>query len=338
MTSFTPFDLTTFSKLLKTLETETLLKRKEILAGVGEHASVYEPKGKELSLLTTAMLLEGIHFDLTYTPFHYLGFKTVSVVVSDLCAMNAEPVQIQVSLGLPNRISTEMTEQFFTGVSDACVYYNLQLTKADATACHHLLAISVSALGRQLNHERIMKSGANKGDLICVTGDLGAAVAGLRILMREKKQWQEESGTDFQPDLEGYDHLLRRQLKPQARTDFRKAVVNSKLLPTSLTQVKNGLITDLKSLLIASKHSAEVYSPAIPIALETRKVADEMNEDVDKYVFYGGEDFELLFTIPQDQEPMFRKVFDDFVVIGKITHPDGNLKINTGEETILIEV
>lgn len=338
MTSFTPFDLTTFSALLHKLEIESEAKRNEILSGIGEHASIYEPKEKELSLLTTAMLLEGIHFDLTYTPFHYLGFKIVSVVVSDLCAMNAEPVQIQVSVGLPNRISAEMAEMFFTGISDACNYYSIQLTKADATASHQLLAISVSAAGRLLESERIKKSGATRDDLLCVTGDLGASVAGLRILMREKKQWQEEMENDFQPDLEGYDYPLRRQLKPQARTDFRKAVVNAKLLPTSLTQIKNGLITDLKNLLSASHYSAEIYSPAIPIALETRKVAEEMNEDVDKYAFYGGEDFELLFTIPEKKEPLLRKVFDDFVVIGKITPPDGNLKINTGEETILIEI
>lgn len=309
-----------------------------MVSGLREYASLMKLKQDELAVQTTSLLLEGVHFDLTYTPFHYLGFKLVTTVVSDLCAMNAEAVQIQITVGLPNRVSAEMTDLLFEGITEACERYSIELSKADMTASHQLLTIAVSAAGKVNKHDRLLRCGAWEGDLICVTGDLGASVAGLRILMREKKQWQEEGEGGFQPDFEGYDYVLRRQLKPEARTEVRSLFTKKTVLPSALTQIKQGLITELTALLRDSDKSAELYSPALPIALETRKVADEMNEDVDKYAFYGGEDFELLFTLPEELEPKARSLFDDFVVIGKITPPVGNLKINTGEETILIEI
>ncbi|TVQ67420.1 MAG: thiamine-phosphate kinase [Balneolaceae bacterium] len=338
MTTFTPIDLAGFSKIISNLDKENTIKRESVVAGIGQNASLTKTDPNHLSLHSTSLFLEGIHFDLTYSPLHTLGYKIVTSVVSDLYAMNAEPVQLQLCIGLPNRISIEMAEQFFLGIHEACRRYSIELTKAEPTASHQGLAISASVSGTVPEKEVLQKVGATEGELICVTGDLGSAVAGLRVLMREKKQWQQEEDNHFQPDLEGYDYVIKRQLKPEARTEIKEAFREAKFLPSSLTQVKQGLVTDLKSLLISSGISAEIYSPAIPITLDTRKIADEMNEDVDKYAFYGGEDFELLFTLPEKDEPRLRKVFDDFVVIGKTTKYDGALRINTGEETILMEL
>lgn len=240
-----------------------------------------------------------------------------------------------VNIAIPNKISVEMVELFFNGIDTACKDYNIELTGGDTTASHQILAISLTAIGSAAKEDIIYRKGAIKGDLICVTGDLGSALAGLRVLMREKKDWQESESDYFQPDLSEYEYVVKRQLMPEARKDIVKAMKESKVKPTSMIDLTQGLLADLKSLLLMSELGAEIYSPAVPISLETRKIADEMKEDVDKYAFYGGEDYEMLFTMNENNASKLKDIFNDFTVIGKMTSENKKLLLNTGEgETV----
>ncbi|MEX2463673.1 MAG: thiamine-phosphate kinase, partial [Balneolaceae bacterium] len=308
--------------------------RNDTVFGIGDDASVFK-SGKKDDLFTTTseIFLEGVHFDLTYSPFQHLGYKLVSATVSDLYAMNSNPMQLLVSIAIPNKVSVQMVEQFFNGVDTACKGYEVELTGGDTTASHQILAVSMSAIGKANKKEIVYRKGAQDGDLICVTGDLGSALAGLRILLREKQEWQQNDVDNhyFQPDLSAYEYVVKRQLMPVARRDLILALQESDDLPTSMIDLSQGLLADLKNLLHRSGVGAEIYSPAVPISPDTRKVADEMEEDVDKYAFYGGEDYEMLFTMSEEKAGAFRKTFDDFTVVGKIDAKSKKLLLNTGE-------
>ncbi len=328
-----------FSKLINKLSSYDGNKRDEIIKGIGDDAVVFKDKEGTVSCASSERFLEGIHYDVTYTPLHHLGYKIVTVAVSDIYAINAEPVQLLVNIAIPNKYSVQMVEQIYKGIDAACKDYNVQVTGGDTTASHQILAISVTALGSAPKKNLIYRNNAKIEDIICVTGDLGSAIAGLRILMREKKEWQERSTESFQPDITDYEYVVKRQLIPVARKDLIEAFQKSGIKPTAMIDISQGLMADLKAVAEASGLGAEVYSPAIPITLDTRKVADEMKEDVDKYAFYGGEDYEMLFTMREPLLEKFREIFDDFAVIGKMTNQYQELKINTGEgETIQVDL
>lgn len=303
------------------------------LHGIGEDAAVFRtgPDGDWVTI-SSEMFLEGVHFDLTYSPFQHLGYKLVSATISDIYAMNSIPERLLVNIAIPNKISVQMIEQFFRGVDSACKDHQIELAGGDTTASHQLLAVSMTATGKVSEKKLVLRKGALDEELICVTGDLGSALAGLRILLREKKEWQEtQSDHYFQPDLSEYEYVVKRQLMPEARQDLCDAFEQSGKKPSSMIDLSQGLLADLKNLLSASDVGAEIYSPSIPVSLDTRKVADEMKEDVDKYAFYGGEDYEMLFTMSETDAGEFRKTFDDFTVIGKIKAGYKKLLINTGE-------
>ncbi len=322
-----------FAKLIKKFEALAVTHNDAVLQGIGDDASVARQREGYVTCSTSEIFLEGVHFDLTYTPFHHLGYKIVTAAVSDIYAMNAEPEQVLISVAIPNKYSVQMMEQLYKGIGAACADYDVQLGGGDTTASHQMLAISAAATGSVKEKDAVYRSGAKKDDIICVTGDLGGALAGLRVLLREKKAWQEsERKQHFQPDLQEYETVIQKQLIPKARKDLVKAIHESKIKPTSMIDVTQGLVSELSRLALQSNLGIEIYSPAIPIALQTRAVADEMNEDVDKYAFYGGEDFEMLFTLPEALIEKFKAEFDDFVVVGKMTDKDKELTINTGEE------
>lgn len=321
-----------FSSLIEKFTNYTGEQREEIKQGIGDDTSLYREQSGNVTAASSEIFLEGIHFDITYTPLHHLGYKLITAAVSDVYAMNSEPIQVLVSLAVPNKYSVQMIEQLYKGIDQACSDYNVQLTGGDTTASHQILAVSVSVLGSSKEENVILRSGAHHDDVICVTGDLGSAIAGLRILMREKKEWQEQESEQFQPELEPYEYVVQRQLVPQARHDFAKVLSNWNDKPSSLIDVTQGLIADLKEIAKNSGLGAEIYSPAVPIALETRNVADEMKEDVDKYAFYGGEDYEMLFTLKESQVEKLKAEFEDFSVIGKMSNEFNELKINTGED------
>jgi thiamine-monophosphate kinase len=327
-----------FSSLIERLKNYSGVKRDEVLKGIGDDAAIFRDKDGYNSCITSEIFLEGVHFDLTYTPFHHLGYKIVTAAVSDIYAVNGEPVQLLINIAIPNKYSVQMIEQLYKGIHAASEDYNIEVSGGDTTASHQVLSISVTALGSVKKDDVIYRDGAKHEDIICVTGDLGSSLAGLRILMREKKEWKEKEMESFQPDISDYEYVVKRQLLPAARKDLIEAINESGIKPTAMIDLSQGLMADLRSLAKASGLGSEVYAPAIPITLDTRKVADEMKEDVDKYAFYGGEEFEMLFTLPENQIEKFRKSFDDFAVIGKMTNQFKQLKINTGEgETIQIE-
>ncbi len=330
---FKPIQEIGFKSLIDSLKQYNGKERNEIVKGIGDDTSVQKQSDGMVTCSSSELFLEGVHFDLTYTPFQHLGYKVITAAVSDIYAMNAHPVEVLVNIAVPNKYSVQMIEQLYKGIDAAGKNYNLQISGGDTTASHQMLVISVTAIGRCSENDLIYRNGAQKGDIICVTGELGSAIAGLRVLMREKKAWQEKGGSQqFQPDLHGYEHVVQRQLFPQARKDLVEALASSECRPTAMMDLTQGLIADVSDLLKQSGAGAEIYSPAVPIALEARKVADEMNEDVDKYAFYGGEDFEMLFTLPEPLVEKFKADFDDFVVIGRIINAEEKLKINTGEE------
>ena len=328
-----------FPALIKKIKGYQGAARDEIISGIGDDAAVFTSSDENLLTTTSEIFLEGVHFDLTYSPLQHLGYKLSTAAVSDLYAMNSTPVQLLVNIAIPNKISVQMVEQFFNGVDTACKDYNIQLSGGDTTASHQILAVSMTAIGSVPKKDVIYRKGAKDGDLICVTGDLGSALAGLRVLMREKKDWQESESDYFQPDLSEYEYVVKRQLMPHARKEVVEAFKKSKIKPNAMIDLSQGLLADLKSVLIDSGMGAEIYSPAVPISLETRKIADEMQEDVDKYAFYGGEDYEMLFTMNEKDAGKLRDTFDDFTVVGKIISGQEKLLLNTGEgETVELDL
>lgn len=328
-----------FPALIQKIEGYQGSVRKEIVSGIGDDAAVFKASGSELLTTSSEIFLEGVHFDLTYTPLQHLGYKLTTAAVSDIFAMNSNPVQLLVNIAIPNKISVQMVEQFFNGVDTACKDYHVQLSGGDTTASHQILAVSMTAIGSVPKNDVIYRKGAKDGDLICVTGDLGSALAGLRVLMREKKDWQESESDYFQPDLSEYVYVVKRQLMPEARKDVVNAFKESKMKPSAMIDLSQGLLADLKSILVDSGLGAEIYSPAVPISIETRKIADEMQEDVDKYAFYGGEDYEMLFTMNENDAGKLRDTFNDFTVVGKLLGGQEKLLLNTGEgETVELDL
>lgn len=310
------------------------------IKGMGDDAAVFSNNDSDdLTVISSEIFMDGVHFDLTYHPFKHLGSKLVTAAVSDIYAMNAIPSRILVNIALPNAYSVQMMDQLFEGIEFACKDYQIELVGGDTTASHQILAVSVTSIGSAKQTDIAYRGRARHGDLICVTGDLGGAIAGLRILMREKKEWQTNPDSQFQPDLENYEYVVQRQLLPVARRDLVEFFHQEKYRPTSLIDTTQGLVPDLISLAGGSGLGAEIYLPAIPIALDTRRVADEMQEDVDKYAFYGGEDYEMIFTVKEKDIPHLEDKFTDFSVIGKMTNEYNMLRINTGEDkTIEIDI
>lgn len=336
---FQPISEIGFPKLIQSIKEYEGFSNPAVIKGIGDDAAVFKTDDNKLNLISSEIFLEGVHFDLTYHPFKHLGYKVVTSAVSDIYAMNGIPQQLLVNVALPNAYSVQMVEQFYKGVEAACKDYEVQLTGGDTTASHQLLAISVTSVGDVVKEQITYRTGANHEDAICVSGDLGAALAGLRILMREKKEWKDKGEETFQPDLENYEYVVGKQLVPAARKDIIDLFHSNNIKPSSMIDVTQGLLPDVRSLALSAGLGVELHSPAVPIMLDTRNVADEMAEDVDKYAFYGGEDYELLFTLNEKDVNRFSTVCDDFTIIGKMTNEYDQIKINTGEnKTIEIDV
>lgn len=306
-----------------------------LLKGIGDDAAVLQQQEDKFGLLTSETFMEGVDFDLTYTPLHHLGYKVVSAAVSDIYAMNGTPEIVLVNLAVPNKLSVDMLKEIYRGLYAAGNDYRVQVAGGDLTASHRILSVSITCYGVVEHDKLIEREGAGEQDAICVTGDLGGAIAGLRILMREKELWEQEENDTFQPDLEGYEYVVKRQLVPVARKDFIDTINHREIYPTSMIDVSQGLVSDLSQLMNASQKGAFIYQAAIPIALETRKVADEMREDVDRYALYGGEDLELLFTLPEEDVETLAEHANDFAVIGRVTHQDQGVKMQTAEGDVV---
>lgn len=334
-TKFTPISETGRYKLIKSISDKFTSDKDGhpgIVKGIGDDCAVFRKSENILALQSTETYVEGVDFDLTYTPLNHLGFKIVSAAVSDIYAMNGNPESLLLSIGIPNKISMEMIDLFYDGVKKACENYKCTLAGGDITASQSSLIISVTVNGTVTEETITYRSGANVGDAICITGDLGAAYAGLRILLREKSVWSEEGmNQEFKPDLSDYEYVIKRQLVPEARVDLIETLAAQEMVPTSMIDVSKNALLEIQQILSASRCGATIYQAALPVALETRAVANEFKEDVDQYALQGGEDYELLFTLPEYDVNRLVNHFKDFVVIGKIEHPKEGFKMQTGD-------
>ncbi|MFH0758283.1 MAG: thiamine-phosphate kinase [Bacteroidota bacterium] len=287
--------------------------------GIGDDAAVID-HGSYYQVITTDLLLEGIHFDLVYTPLKHLGYKAVVVNLSDVYAMNAAPRQITVSLGISGKFSVEALEGFYAGVKLACERFNVDLVGGDTSASVTGLVISVTAIGTALKEELLLRSGAKPNQLICVTGDLGAAYMGLKILEREKKL--HAGDPEFQPELKGYDYVLERFLKPEPRVDVLLALKEAGVKPGAMIDISDGLSSELLHICKASNCGCQVYDERIPVAGETAEVAGEFQLEPLVAALHGGEDYELLFTVPLSDYDKVSAI-PGVSVIGNITDQSG---------------
>lgn len=300
----------------------------DVLSGIADDAAVYRVSEGRAHVLTTDTLIEGVHFDRTFMPLEHLGFKALSVNVSDVAAMNAQSLYATVTVGLPQSMSVEMVEQLYAGLKQACELYDMHVIGGDTVSSRQLV-VSVTVVGEAGEEDIVYRKGAKEGDALCVTGDLGAAYAGLKVLLRERERLQEAGGEGFRPDFDPYSYVIRRQLAPAARTEVIKDWAERGLRPHALIDISDGLSSEVHHICEASGTGARLFGAAIPVALETRQAADDFGEDVDVYALFGGEDYELLFTLPPDQlDALDEKTFS---VIGEITHSGEGIRIESSE-------
>jgi thiamine-monophosphate kinase len=301
--------------LIEQLAKSVTLKNPSTLKGIGDDAAVLDAGG-QVTVVSTDLLVEGIHFDLSYTPLPHLGFKAVAVNVSDIAAMNAIPTQITVSIGLSNRFSVEAVEALYEGIHAACEQYGVDLVGGDTTASRSGLVISVTAIGLAQKEQLSYRSGAKAGDILCVTGDLGAALVGLQILEREKQVYL--ANPNMKPELEKYTVITGRQLRPDARMDIIHELREMAVVPTSMMDVSDGLASEIFHICKASGVGATIYEDKLPIDKQTFDTAIELNLDPITCILNGGEDYELLFTIDQKDFSKLEK-HPDIHFIGHIT-------------------
>mgnify|MGYP000388029775 CR=1 FL=1 len=309
------------------------LKNKSSLKGVGDDAAVMDYADK-LTLVTTDLLLEGVHFDLTYVPLKHLGYKSAVVNFSDIYAMNGRPRQITVSLGISKRFCVEDLEQLYDGIRLACDIYGVDLVGGDTSASMTGLTISITCIGEGERGKVVYRDGAHETDLICVSGDLGAAYMGLQLLEREKSVFRGEK--DFQPDFAGKEYLLERQLKPEARKDIIEALDRAGIVPTAMMDVSDGLSSELLHISRASHVGCRVYEDRIPIDYQTAVMAEQFNMNLVTAALNGGEDYELLFTVPLTDHDKVEAI-EGVKVIGHITREElGNYLVGRdgGEVTL----
>lgn len=286
--------------------------------GVGDDAAIVDPLGKQI-VVTTDLLLEGVHFDLTYTPLKHLGYKSIIVNLSDIYAMGATPTQVTLSIGISNRFSVEALDEFYEGVYAACEKYGVDLIGGDTSSSQKGFVISVTAIGEILADKFIQRSTAQKGDLLCVSGDLGAAYLGLLFLEREKKVYLE--APKVQPNLEGESYVVGKLLKPEARKDIIEFFENQKITPTAMIDISDGLSSEILHICKQSNLGCVLYEEKIPIKEETKNAAFKFELDPTACALSGGEDYELLFTIAQsDYEKL--TLSQEISVVGYMTEPE----------------
>ena len=298
---------------------------------IGDDAAVVNPEGKKV-VLSTDVLAEGVHFNLGYVPLKHLGYKAVVVNLSDIAAMNATPTQILVSVVVSNRFPVEALEEIYEGIKLACKHYNVDLVGGDTTSSTSGLVISITAAGLENTEKIVKRTGAKPNDLLVVTGDLGGAYLGLQILEREHAVFL--ANPNMQPEMEGYDYILERQLKPEARTDIKKKLEELDVLPTSMIDVSDGLASEILHLSDQGKVGFRLYEEKIPMDELTITTADDFNLNPTMAALSGGEDYELLFTIaPGDYDKI--KNHPDFTVIGyAVEENEGNFMILRGSNEL----
>jgi thiamine-monophosphate kinase len=311
----TPLDTLGEFGLIEELKKNVKQYHPESLLGIGDDAAVIQ-NGHQHTLLSTDMMVEGIHFDLTYTPLPHLGYKAVATNVSDIAAMNGTPKHIMVSLGLSSKFSLEAVEAIYKGIHAACKDYQVDLVGGDTTTSKTGLIINISIVGTCLEADTVFRNGAKEKDIICVSGDLGAAYIGLQILEREKQVFM--ANPNNQPDLEDKSYVIERQLKPKARMDVVHELKNLHIKPTSMIDISDGLASELMHVCRASGLGAKIFEDKLPFDPMVEEIANEFNISINTCVLNGGEDYELLFTIQQEDFPKIKN-HPDISTIGYMT-------------------
>ena len=316
--------------LIDHLNKNITIKHATTIKGIGDDAAVIEA-GDHVKVVTTDLLLEGVHFDLSYAPLQHVGFKAVAVNVSDVAAMNAIPKYITVSIALSNRFSVEAVDALYAGINAAAEHYGVDVVGGDTTASRSGLAISITAIGEAKKEEVVYRSGAKVNDIVCVTGDLGGALIGLQVLEREKQVYL--SNPDMKPELEKYTYVTSRQLRPDARMDIIHELKEMGVQPTSMMDISDGLASELFHICKASSVGVTIYEDKLPIDKQTFDTAVELGLDPITCVLNGGEDYELLFTIDQKDFAKLEK-HPDIHFIGHITKEEEGKYLVTKSGTV----
>jgi thiamine-monophosphate kinase len=301
--------------LIDRLTKDITTKNESSIFGIGDDAAVID-MGEKYQLVSTDLLIEGVHFDLAYTPLKHLGYKSVAVNVSDICAMNGNAKQITIGLAISNRFTVEALEELYSGIKLACEYYEVDLVGGDTTSSTSGLMISITALGEVEKDEITYRSGAKAHDLVVCTGDLGSAYLGLQILNRENEIFKDNP--KMQPDLSGNDYVLRRQLKPEAGTKYTKILKELGIVPTSMIDVSDGLSSEVLHISKSSHVGITIHEDKIPIDYTAMNLANDFNMNPITCALSGGEDYELLFTVTQEHYDKLKKD-PDFTIIGFVT-------------------
>jgi thiamine-monophosphate kinase len=290
-------------KLIDHLTDQIVIQNKSTIKGVGDDCAIIENRTNEI-LITTDLLIEGVHFDLSYMPLKHLGYKAVMVNLSDIYAMNGAANQITVSIALSNRFTLEAVDELYSGIHLACKNYNVDLIGGDTTSSTKGMLISITAIGEVKKEDVVYRSGAKSGDLLVVSGDLGAAYLGLQVLEREKQVFQ--VNPNAQPELDNYSYLVERQLKPEARKDIVKILSELNVKPTSMIDISDGLSSEILHLCKQSKVGCNLYEDKIPLDQQVISTCEEFNISSTTVALSGGEDYELLFTIDQSDFPKIK--------------------------------
>ncbi len=305
------------------------IKQKSTVRGIGDDAAVLEFNDAKV-VVSTDLLIEGVHFDLSYMPLKHLGYKAVIINLSDIYAMNAKASQITVSIAISNRFPLEALEELYSGIETASEIYNIDVVGGDTTSSTTGLLISITAIGEVLEENVVYRNGANQNDLIVVTGDLGAAYLGLQILEREKQVYKVNPNN--QPDLDQYSYLIERQLKPEARRDIVTLLNELKVKPTSMIDISDGLSSEIMHLCKHSKVGCDLYENKIPLDPQVISTCEEFGMDSTTIALNGGEDYELLFTVSQEDYPKL-KANPNLTVIGYIREENAGMHLITRAES-----
>lgn len=318
--------------LIDQLTQEFPLRNESSLKGVGDDAAVINHEGYR-TLVSVDMLVEGVHFDMTYTPLKHLGYKAAVSNFSDIYAMNGTPTQIVVGLGVSNRYSVEALDELYSGIRMACERYQVDLVGGDTTSSKTGLVISITVVGMAKDEDIVYRNGAKKNDLLCVSGDLGGAYMGLLVLEREKAEWI--ANPNMQPKLDGLEYVLERQLKPEARKDIVKELKDLGIKPTSMIDISDGLASEILHLCKESGVGCQLFEEKIPLDPSTDRLAKEFNIVPSIAALNGGEDYELLFTIDQKDYEKIKEIYTDVSVIGYMTDDKGIAELITPDNHVV---
>ncbi len=308
-----------------------------LLLGISDDAAVYKPTPGKVQLITTDAIVEGIHFDLTFTSMMHLGWKAMAANLSDIAAMGGVPRYAAVTISLPKKISLEMIEEFYRGAAAACKQYSCLIVGGDTTTSHANMMVSITLTGEADEKRVVYRKGAQPGDYICVTGHLGASVAGLKILQREKKRFLENSAEQtFQPNLEPYKQVLEKHLMPKPRLDISR-ILTEQVSVHSMIDISDGLASEVHHICEAGNVGAIVFEHSLPVEHFTQHVAEELSEKVTDYALFGGEEYELLFALSEEEYKKLEHITGDITIIGRIQDKEKGIELvrEQGESEML---